>query len=111
MVLTNDPEPVWDKPVDVPEKWIQFVDDNVLAGKALNRCRSSCGHGHHLTKVELPAGSQVKGVFPYGASYWTRTAEIQTVQADGAPLSFFLKVHIFRLQKGVSITDQTTCLR
>ncbi len=29
MVVTNDPEPVWDKPVDVPEKWIQTVDDNV----------------------------------------------------------------------------------
>ena len=33
MVLTNDPEPVWDKPVDVPEKWIQFVDENVSASK------------------------------------------------------------------------------
>ena len=33
MVLTNDPEPVWDKPVDVPEKWIQSVDSNVLASK------------------------------------------------------------------------------
>ena len=33
MVLTNDTEPVWDKPVDVPEKWIDFVDDNVLASK------------------------------------------------------------------------------
>lgn len=31
MVLSNDPEPVWDQPVDVPEKWIQFVDDNVVA--------------------------------------------------------------------------------
>ena len=33
MVLTTDTEPVWDKPVDVPEKWIEFVDDNVLASK------------------------------------------------------------------------------
>ena len=33
MVLTMDTEPVWDKPVDVPEKWIEFVDDNVLASK------------------------------------------------------------------------------
>ncbi len=29
MVLTNDPEPVWDKPVDVSEKWIETVDENV----------------------------------------------------------------------------------
>ena len=33
MVLTNDPEPVWDKSVDVPEKWIQFIDENVSASK------------------------------------------------------------------------------
>ena len=33
MVKTYDPEPVWDKPPDVAEKWIQFVDDNVLASE------------------------------------------------------------------------------
>lgn len=27
--------PVWDKPVDVDEKWIQFVDNNVLASEPL----------------------------------------------------------------------------
>ena len=43
-------------------------------------------------RVELPEGSQVKGISPYGASYWTRTAEIETEQADGTPRSFFLKV-------------------
>ena len=32
MVLTFDPEPVWDKPVDVPEKWIQKVDLSVEKG-------------------------------------------------------------------------------
>ena len=108
MVVTNDPEPVWDKPVDVPEKWIQSVDNNVLASKALDCSGSPRSHCHHLTKVELPPGSQVKGIFPYGASYWTRTAEIQTVQAEGAPLSFFLKVQCFRLQKDFSTADQTS---
>lgn len=48
-----------------------------------------------LTLVELPDGSQVKGIFPYGASYWTRTAEIQTEQTNGTPLSLFLKVDYF----------------
>jgi hypothetical protein len=24
-----DPEPVWDKEIAVPEKWIQYVDDAV----------------------------------------------------------------------------------
>ena len=37
MVRAEDQEgkPVWDKPVDVDEKWIQFVDDNVLASEPL----------------------------------------------------------------------------
>ena len=91
MVQTNDPEPVWDKPVDVPEKWIQTVDDNVFASKSF-LCDRESTKAQNVTKAELPPGSQVKGIFPYGASYWTRTAEIQTEQADGAPLSFFLKV-------------------
>lgn len=41
MVQTNDPEPVWDKPVDVPEKWIQTVDDNVYESKSLRRRASN----------------------------------------------------------------------
>lgn len=87
MVQTHDTEPVWDKPPDVDEKWIQFVDDNVSAGK-----RACLDLTRFLTTSELPNGSMVKGIYPFGASYWTRTAEIQTEQADGAPLSFFLKV-------------------
>ena len=33
MVQTHDPEPVWDQPVDVPEKWIESVDEAVVASK------------------------------------------------------------------------------
>ncbi len=33
MVRTDDPEVVWDKPNEVDDKWIQFIDDNVLASK------------------------------------------------------------------------------
>lgn len=35
MVPTHDTEPVWDKPPDVEEKWIEYVDDNLLASKLL----------------------------------------------------------------------------
>lgn len=37
MVLaeTQDAEPVWDKEIDIPEKLIQFVDDNVAASMLL----------------------------------------------------------------------------
>ena len=34
----------------------------------------------------------MNGTHPHGASYWTRTAEIETVQADGTPVSYFIKV-------------------
>lgn len=33
MVQTYDTEPVWDKPPDVDEKWIQYVDDNVSSSR------------------------------------------------------------------------------
>ena len=42
--------------------------------------------------LELPSGVKVNDISPYGASYWTRTAEIQTTQPDGSKLSYFLKV-------------------
>ena len=29
---------VWDKEIDVPEKWIQFVDNNVLASEPFGAC-------------------------------------------------------------------------
>ena len=40
----------------------------------------------------MPPGSNVKAITPFGSSYWTRTAKIATVQADGSDLSLFLKV-------------------
>ncbi|KAL8642823.1 MAG: hypothetical protein Q9228_000519 [Teloschistes exilis] len=40
----------------------------------------------------LPEGSKIIGIFPFGHSYFTRTAKIQTVQADGTPRLLFLKV-------------------
>lgn len=45
-----------------------------------------------LTSIELPSGSKVKGIAPFGASLWTCSAEISTVQTDGSEMSFFVKV-------------------
>ena len=42
--------------------------------------------------LELPVNSQYNDIRPCGVSYWTRTAEVRTVQKDGHPKSFFLKV-------------------
>jgi len=63
---------IWDQEIDVPEEVISYVDEAVEA--------------------KLPKGSIVKKIRPHGASYWTRTAEIETEQPDGSDLSFFLKV-------------------
>ncbi|SLM39144.1 Protein kinase-like domain [Lasallia pustulata] len=70
-------EVIWDKEIDVPKKWIEFVDENVLAS------------------------TQIKSIGPHGASYWTRTAEIETEQEDGSALSFFLKVTQHDTGKGM----------
>ena len=33
-------------------------------------------------RPELPPGTRIEGIYPHGASYWTRTAAIKTSQAD-----------------------------
>ena len=45
-----------------------------------------------LIGTELPGDSQVMRIFPFEASYWTRTAKIQMEKVDGSSQSFFLKV-------------------
>ncbi|KAG8529000.1 uncharacterized protein KY384_006689 [Bacidia gigantensis] len=65
----------WNRVNEVEERWIESVDDNVLASAYL---------------LKLPEGTQVVGAFPHGASYWTRTAEIETQQVDGSSMSFFV---------------------
>lgn len=44
-----------------------------------------------LLTLELPPGSEIRGMSPHGASFWTRTARIDT-GLDGARQSYFLKV-------------------
>lgn len=98
----------WGKPIDVDDKWIEFVDENVKAGT----CRIITGHvdadghlsAHEVTlltrviNVALPPGSVVEDIVPHGASYWTRTAEISTRAQDGSPRSYFLKVSYYSSQ-------------
>ena len=49
-----------------------------------------------MYELALPPETEVLDITPYGASLWTRTAEIKTKQADGSELSFFLKVYFFQ---------------
>lgn len=52
-------------------------------------------------RTELPEGTKVINLSPHGASYWTRTAEVKTEQADGSEVSFFLKVTQHDTGKGM----------
>jgi len=71
-------DPAWNpstgvvQQINVPGSLIEYVDDAV--------------------KAKLPLESKIISIKPFGASFWTRTAEIKTLQADGSPLSFFLKI-------------------
>lgn len=71
---------------------MQFVDDNVLAGKP-EREPLIVWPLTDLRYSELLQDIQIIGAFPHGVSYWTRTAEIETQRADGSELSFFIKVY------------------
>lgn len=81
---------IWDQEIDVPEEVISYVDEAVAA--------------------KLPEGSIVKNIRPYGASYWTRTAEIETRQPDGADLSFFLKVSTALIWQISGLSHALRCL-
>ncbi|THV98932.1 hypothetical protein D6D27_01240 [Aureobasidium pullulans] len=61
----------WDTQIEVPAQLIEDVDDNV--------------------KAHFPEDTEIKSIHPHGSSYWSRTAEIQTV-VSGEPVSYFLKV-------------------
>jgi len=63
MVRTNDPEPVWDKPNDVPEKWIETVDDNVYIGKSFLRDRGPM-EARELTRSRIAARHAGQGNLP-----------------------------------------------
>ena len=62
----------FDGEIDVPEKAILIIDDNVLA--------------------KLPLGTTGESITAHGASNWTRTARLRTRLTDGSAKSFFLKV-------------------
>lgn len=92
----------WGKPIDVDEKWIHFVDENVKASKFRT---SKSDEWSSLTKSEFPPGTEIESIRPHGASYWTRTAEVSTRMADGTPRSYFLKVsYLCQLEIELTLT-------
>lgn len=66
-----NPSNDWDTEVEVPAELIEYVDDNVRA--------------------LLPPDIQIREIRPHGSSYWSRTAEIESI-LGAEPVSFFLKV-------------------
>ncbi|KAK7996733.1 hypothetical protein PG989_004773 [Apiospora arundinis] len=49
-------------------------------------------NGAEPYEAELPTGSQVVRISPHGSSFWTQTAQIETITTDGATRSYFLKI-------------------
>ena len=85
---------VLSSPIDVAEEWITYQDESLEASELLPRSVGSRQRFNFLSPV-LPLGTTILGIYPHGSSYWcgwTRTSEIETEQADGSELSFFLKV-------------------
>ncbi|KAF2261550.1 hypothetical protein CC78DRAFT_535566 [Lojkania enalia] len=72
---------IWDQEIAVPEIVIAYVDDNVAE--------------------KLPEGSIIKTISPHGASYWTRTAQIKSLDPEGNVVSYFLKVSQGDIGKGM----------
>src|SRR5437016_2682375 len=72
---------------ELPERFIEYIDENVAASKEDPRSPGVEG----TDELELPPGSHIKGLFPHGTAYWTRTAVIQTEQADGSLLRLLLE--------------------
>ena len=91
------PEAIWDKKNDASENWIQFVDQNVLLSTSVPDHLSSGSDN-----IGLPQGTRIHAISPHGSSCWTQTAKIQTEQADGSPLSFFLKVLVLYVSRIIS---------
>ncbi|KAH7393136.1 Fructosamine kinase-domain-containing protein [Cadophora sp. MPI-SDFR-AT-0126] len=67
--------------------------------------------GHALDDIDenviacMPEGSKVVSFSRHGAAYWTRTAAIKTIQPDGTPLDFFLKVAHAQEGKGMLVGE------
>jgi hypothetical protein len=57
----------WNRENEVSEEWIQFVDDNALAGKA-DLEHSIVWPSTNRSHSELPQGTQVIGTFPHRAN-------------------------------------------
>ncbi|KAI0020974.1 Fructosamine kinase-domain-containing protein [Xylariomycetidae sp. FL0641] len=62
----------WNKEIPIPPEVISYVDEGILN--------------------KLPSGTQVLSISPSGASYWVRTAKIGTLDGDGEPKDYFVKV-------------------
>jgi hypothetical protein len=81
--------------VGVPVEAIQIIDPSVLASKYPLRCDLSIRRPNQA--LELPDGTIITNITAHGASFWGRTARLDTILND-EPKEYFLKVN--RLEFG-----------
>ncbi|KAI1179120.1 Fructosamine kinase-domain-containing protein [Nemania sp. FL0916] len=72
MAPSTDPN-IWNQEIAVPVEVISYVDDAV--------------------KAKMSEGTRVLSIMPHGSSYWARTAKIETVDAEGKEIVYFIKVN------------------
>lgn len=102
---------IWDQEIAAPASVISFVDENVLKGKGIISFDVCFIFPNELLSMdlELPKDSRVVSISPYGASHWTRSAEIKTIDSTGDKVSFFMKVthiiHAPRIKAYISLCD------
>ncbi|KAK4182678.1 Fructosamine kinase-domain-containing protein [Podospora australis] len=73
--------PHWEQEPEVAEDYIRYLDESV--------------------EKALPEGTVFQEILPHGASFWTRTAKIEALDADEEPVAYFLKVSIDDTGKGM----------
>jgi hypothetical protein len=74
-----DIEQIWDMPIDVPDKWIQTVDDNVLAGQfACSPLTFPRVQISRLPSKHYLWGHRSKASFPMGLAIGAAGREPQT---------------------------------
>ncbi len=83
---------VYEGEIDVPEDAIQTIDEAVIAGRLISITEKGHNQFYLFGDSALPIGTKSKGIVPYGASYWTRTARVDVELPDELQKSYFLKV-------------------
>jgi hypothetical protein len=75
---TPDVDQIWDKPVDVPEKWLQTVDVNVFASQFLQFCKPPAVQNSRSLIQHYHPAQKSKASFPMAPATGVAGRGLQT---------------------------------